>query len=172
MLHGGLTARQRSAVHARGLGLCVLRAVHLWPLSLRKACVADGSLPVCVVHRRVEGATLKECDSGVAILVTNLARQNKPAIAQLAEHLTVECCSNQMVPGSTLGGQILAAFASRAGGSHEIYDVCLYKALQRNASISLILLNTLTASIDRRPSLSLSLNLFALSFSLFVSLRN
>ena len=30
----------------------------------------------------------------------------QPAIAQLAEHLTVECCSNQMVPGSIPGGRI------------------------------------------------------------------
>jgi hypothetical protein len=30
----------------------------------------------------------------------------KPAIAQLVEHLTVECCSNQMVPGSIPGGRI------------------------------------------------------------------
>ena len=31
----------------------------------------------------------------------------QPAIAQLVEHLTVECCSNQMVPGSIPGGRIL-----------------------------------------------------------------
>ena len=30
----------------------------------------------------------------------------EPAIAQLVEHLTVECCSNQMVPGSILDGRI------------------------------------------------------------------
>jgi hypothetical protein len=32
---------------------------------------------------------------------------DRPAIAQLVEHLTVECCSNQMVPGSIPGGRIL-----------------------------------------------------------------
>ena len=32
---------------------------------------------------------------------------NRPAIAQLVEHLTVECCSYQMVPGSIPGGRIL-----------------------------------------------------------------
>ena len=32
---------------------------------------------------------------------------SKPAIAQLVEHLTVECCSNQMVPGSIPGGRTL-----------------------------------------------------------------
>ena len=31
---------------------------------------------------------------------------SKPAIAQLAEHLTVELCSNQMVPGSIPGGRM------------------------------------------------------------------
>ena len=30
-------------------------------------------------------------------------REASPAIAQLVEHLTVECCSNQMVPGSIPG---------------------------------------------------------------------
>ena len=29
--------------------------------------------------------------------------KSKPAIAQLVEHLTVDCCSNQMVPGSIPG---------------------------------------------------------------------
>ena len=29
-----------------------------------------------------------------------------PAIAQLVEHLTVDCCSHQMVPGSIPGGRI------------------------------------------------------------------
>ena len=32
-----------------------------------------------------------------------------PAIAQLVEHLTVECCSNQMVPGSIPGGRIFVS---------------------------------------------------------------
>ena len=30
-----------------------------------------------------------------------------PAIAQLVEHLTVDLCSNQMVPGSIPGGRII-----------------------------------------------------------------
>ena len=33
---------------------------------------------------------------------------SKPAIAQLAEHLTVDSCSNQMVPGSIPGGRTCA----------------------------------------------------------------
>ena len=37
-----------------------------------------------------------------------------PAIAQLVEHLTVECCSNQMVPGSIPGGRIYRTLAYRA----------------------------------------------------------
>ena len=31
----------------------------------------------------------------------------KPAIAQLVEHLTVDTCSNQMVPGSIPGGRTI-----------------------------------------------------------------
>ena len=38
-----------------------------------------------------------------------LALNNMPAIAQLAEHLTVAPCSNQMVPGSIPGGRIFLA---------------------------------------------------------------
>ena len=34
-------------------------------------------------------------------------RNINPAIAQLAEHLTVDCCSYQMVPGSIPGRRIL-----------------------------------------------------------------
>ena len=35
------------------------------------------------------------------------AGTEEPAIAQLVEHLTVDRCSNQMVPGSIPGGRIL-----------------------------------------------------------------
>ena len=38
----------------------------------------------------------------------------QPAIAQLVEHLTVECCSNQMVPGSIPGGRIYRTLSYRA----------------------------------------------------------
>ena len=34
-------------------------------------------------------------------------KESKPAIAQLVEHLTVDSCSNQMVPGSIPGGRML-----------------------------------------------------------------
>ena len=33
---------------------------------------------------------------------------SSPAIAQLVEHLTVDLCSNQMVPGSIPGGRMFA----------------------------------------------------------------
>ena len=39
----------------------------------------------------------------------------KPAIAQLVEHLTVDCCRNQMVPGSIPGGRILFPCLARNG---------------------------------------------------------
>jgi hypothetical protein len=58
----------------------------------------------CRVHvcTRVYSVRLAICESdnckGVRIC-------NEPAIAQLVEHLTVECCSNQMVPGSIPGGR-------------------------------------------------------------------
>ena len=38
----------------------------------------------------------------------------KPAIAQLVEHLTVDSCSNQMVPGSIPGGRIFQLSADAA----------------------------------------------------------
>ena len=44
----------------------------------------------------------RSCESGG--VVHKLRR--KPAIAQLVEHLTVDVCSYQMVPGSIPGGRI------------------------------------------------------------------
>jgi hypothetical protein len=37
--------------------------------------------------------------------LTKCNYDNKPAIAQLVEHLTVDICSDQMVPGSIPGGR-------------------------------------------------------------------
>ena len=39
--------------------------------------------------------------------------QATPAIAQLVEHLTVDLCSNQMVPGSIPGGRIVFNISHR-----------------------------------------------------------
>ena len=36
------------------------------------------------------------------------------AIAQLVEHLTVDCCSNQMVPGSIPGGRIFGRGSAKS----------------------------------------------------------
>ena len=53
-----------------------------------------------------------------------------PAIAQLAEHLTVDACSNQMVPGSIPGGRIhcgtrfAGCTASRAPGTLLLHFLC------------------------------------------------
>jgi hypothetical protein len=47
----------------------------------------------------------------------------KPAIAQLAEHLTVECCSNQMVPGSIPGGRI---YVPPGFGGAPVLCVCVW----------------------------------------------
>jgi hypothetical protein len=43
-------------------------------------------------------------DSDRALVDNTL--QTRPAIAQLAEHLTVDICRYQMVPGSIPGGRI------------------------------------------------------------------
>ena len=48
------------------------------------------------------------------ILARNISTNSaidKPAIAQLVEHLTVDMCRNQMVPGSIPGGR-MTLFAS------------------------------------------------------------
>ena len=37
----------------------------------------------------------------------------KPAIAQLVEHLTVDLCSDQMVPGSIPGGRTFSLMLGR-----------------------------------------------------------
>ena len=55
---------------------------------------------------------------------------SRPARAQLVKHLTVECCSYQMVPGSHPGGQIfmesrtmlMLVFAPAIHAIHESFD--------------------------------------------------
>ena len=50
------------------------------------------------------------------VKITNRSKNAKkitPAIAQLVEHLTVDSCSNQMVPGSIPGGRILRLLPRR-----------------------------------------------------------
>jgi hypothetical protein len=42
---------------------------------------------------------------------------DKPAIAQFVEHLTVDICSNQMVPGSIPGGRTF-------------FTVCMYRSIR------------------------------------------
>ena len=71
--------------------------------------------PAGASHRMLSMSSgAKRCPSHVpttmaeALCVT-IAHADKPAIAQLVEHLTVECCSYQMVPGSIPGGRILSA---------------------------------------------------------------
>ena len=67
-------------------------------------------------HRVEFCATLLRCKSNPnsdAIPMqpsTCAGLQTYPAIAQLVEHLTVECCSYQMVPGSIPGGRTFATF--------------------------------------------------------------
>ena len=58
-------------------------------------------------HHNARPATLL-----VIMCLVALANLSKPAIAQLVEHLTVECCSNQMVPGSIPGGRTFRLKAS------------------------------------------------------------
>ena len=69
------------------------------------------SHPMVGASRRPEGLKALSFPEHAARAWSRLAiarsiRNNKPAIAQLVEHLTVECCSNQMVPGSIPGGRI------------------------------------------------------------------
>ena len=46
---------------------------------------------------------------------------HKPAIAQLVEHLTVETCSNQMVPGLIPGGRIYAYLGHVVGDASSLH---------------------------------------------------
>ena len=56
-------------------------------------------------------------------------QQASPAIAQLVEHLTVECCSNQMVPGSIPGAQI---FVSKRAPLKSVREGLQIQSLFRN----------------------------------------
>ena len=49
-----------------------------------------------------------------SLVIMNNDEKLQPAIAQLVEHLTVERCSYQMVPGSIPGGRIFAAQPTEA----------------------------------------------------------
>ena len=48
---------------------------------------------------------------------------NKPAIAQLVEHLTVDRCSYQMVPGSIRGGRSIISMGYQPGGSYKMNEL-------------------------------------------------
>ena len=57
--------------------------------------------------------------------------QDKPAIAQLVEHLTVDCCSNQMVPGSIPGGRIFL-IGNRVAGVEATLHRCPHISIAFN----------------------------------------
>ena len=85
--------------------LCLPTAKHFG--SCHEACDSVPRLLVWVVlwpRLPADPQPSRQCTAGA----------NKPAIAQLVEHLTVECCSNQMVPGSIPGGRIYRTLAYRA----------------------------------------------------------
>ena len=54
----------------------------------------------------VSSASLRSHQLARVDELAQASRDAKPAIAQLVEHLTVDPCSNQMVPGSIPGGRI------------------------------------------------------------------
>ena len=61
-------------------------------------------------------------------------RCHMPAIAQLVEHLTVECCSNQMVPGSIpVAGFCEAMFFALATG--DSLHASLFRMCSRDVAI-------------------------------------
>jgi hypothetical protein len=53
--------------------------------------------------------------------ILNIICTVKPAIAQLVEHLTVDFCSYQMVPGSIPGGRIDTPEAECHGAGLQLY---------------------------------------------------
>ena len=67
-------------------------------------------------------------------------RSDKPAIAQLVEHLTVECCSNQMVPGSIPGGRILGKQLHDGEGSfvRAVVKACADSSVQKHCASAIL----------------------------------
>lgn len=65
------------------------------------------SMVRCAIHARMAGRLAGRLHGVLRMTVSIIAQgaRRQPAIAQLAEHLTVEICSNQMVPGSIPGGR-------------------------------------------------------------------
>ena len=86
-------------------------------LAERSKAVAQGAIP------KGRGFEPHSCHFQVGLAFGSGVGWSKnhiciPAIAQLAEHLTVDICSNQMVPGSIPGGRTFGAkpiFAPRLG---------------------------------------------------------
>ena len=62
--------------------------------------------PGCFLNRLIELMILHR--HFVDLYIKMNCHDPRPAIAQLVEHLTVDLCSNQMVPGSIPGGRIHA----------------------------------------------------------------
>ena len=106
---------------SRSDGTCIVstpkqgahRTKHLWPDGeLQGLWFGRSAVQVPAVHRRCDAAAhrvlMRNSKSSTDIQV-------KPAIAQLVEHLTVDACRNQMVPGSIPGGRMALACRLAAG---------------------------------------------------------
>ena len=113
------------------LTICILHLLHCWTLSLthRSAPWPNGQ-GIGLRSRGLQGRVLPATCFDTAKLMmqeVSIFLITIPAIAQLGEHLTVDICSNQMVPGSIPGGRI--SFWSKNMRSPNLYQK-LHASLQ------------------------------------------
>ena len=79
-----------------------------WRPTMQKKNITQQQLP------QERGTARRACLPHKQFVEIHGSIDAKPAIAQLVEHLTVECCSNQMVPGSIPGGRTFCSGAQVA----------------------------------------------------------
>ena len=97
--------RECVCVCANMFASCV--SLSVWVCLGGSVCVSL-SVRVCLCESAFVGLSVcpPHCACKVMSNIMNNSMKAIPAIAQLVEHLTVDLCSYQMVPGSIPGGRI------------------------------------------------------------------
>ena len=95
-----------------------------------QTCVAQLLARFCVAVPRQLRQYGSRCPPGFAMFA-RLLPDSTPAIAQLAEHLTVDTCSNQMVPGSIPGGRILTLRCLKEVRRQTEKELCMQRQKMR-----------------------------------------
>ena len=91
------------------------RIVGIQAVAQARCVFTYGCMPLLRVVAKSSNALPMSLMSARYNMHAHSASKDKPSIAQLAEHLTVEYCSNQMVPGSIPGRRIFQVSVTALG---------------------------------------------------------